>query len=173
MLSTPRHQSGQGFSTHFPADAVCSQSDPIDQLIDDVVAYDHCGLIISLIICRRRLPKAFAPERILSALRALLRDGLIEPGTRTDAFVITAQDASSPASPERAAESLGLAEDEEKILAWVRKNGSASRGDIAELLGLPAQTAYRRLAKLCRLGLLTGTGERRHRRYVPIEEPQR
>lgn len=119
-----------------------------------------------------RLPKAFAPERIRSALRVLLRDGLIEPGTRTDAFVIKAQDASSPESPERAAESLELTDDEEKILAWVRKNGSASRGDIAELLSLPAQTAYRRLAKLCRLGLLTGTGERRHRRYALADKPQ-
>lgn len=62
----------------------------------------------------------------------------------------------------------GLLGDEEKIVAYVKENGSISNAECRSLLGVDQVRAYYLLRKLRGAGHLKEVGKGRWRRYVPL-----
>jgi predicted HTH transcriptional regulator len=58
--------------------------------------------------------------------------------------------------------------EEDKILNFVRENGSINNAKCRELLGVKEERAWYLLLKLCRANLLSPEGKGRWRRYVAI-----
>ena len=107
---------------------------------------------------------SFSAARVRTLVLDLERSGMVR--TQGDERVSLALTAKAVAPKSAIREDIGP---EEKILGLARTNGSVTRGDLVDCLGVSGSTAYRILADMVGKGRLVRSGSGRWARYSAVQ----